>query len=186
MPRLCDVPGCCDHGEFRAPKSRKELRDYYWFCLDHVREYNRNWDYFNGMDEADIEQHIRKSTIWDRPTWKMSARQVNDTILRQRLKEHFGFAGFEETYSRTEQDDEEIHFSKAQASSAEVEALTVLNITPPTDLQEIKLRYKKLAKKFHPDLNGGCKNAEEKLKKINIAYTVLKIAYQKYSTMADA
>lgn len=185
LPRLCDVPGCSDHGEFKAPKSRKELRDYYWFCLDHVREYNRNWDYFTGMGEADIEDHIRKSTIWDRPTWKFTARQVNDTILRQRLKEHFGFAGFEEPDAEQQQD-EEIHFNPSQSASAEVQALSVLNISPPTNLDEIKTRYKKLAKKFHPDLNNGCRDAEEKLKKINIAYTVLKIAFQKYSSLADA
>jgi len=130
--RQCDIPGCSHQGEHRAPKSRQNLRDYFWFCLDHVREYNRNWDFFNGMNEADIEEHIRKSTIWD-----------------------------------------------------EVEALTVLNITPPTDIEEIKVRYKKMAKKYHPDLNNGCRKAEEKLKKINIAYTVLKIAYQNYQTYTE-
>ena len=35
----CDHPGCNKRGEYRAPKDRK-LKEYYWFCLEHVQEYN--------------------------------------------------------------------------------------------------------------------------------------------------
>ena len=45
----CDTPGCELAGEYRAPKSRESLRDFHWFCLDHVRAYNAAWDYYKGM-----------------------------------------------------------------------------------------------------------------------------------------
>jgi DnaJ-domain-containing protein 1 len=53
------------------------------------------------------------------------------------------------------------------------EAFAVLNLEPGCQIKDIKRRHKELAKKFHPDLHGGDKQAEEILKKINQAYTHL-------------
>jgi hypothetical protein len=63
----CDMPGCKAPGEFRAPKDRG-LKEYYHFCMDHVREYNAAWDFFEGMSQSDIEAHVRESMFGDRPT----------------------------------------------------------------------------------------------------------------------
>lgn len=49
----------------------------------------------------------------------------------------------------------------------------VLGISKTATEDEIKTAYRSLAKKYHPDMNQGDKNAEEKFKKINEAYTVL-------------
>ena len=65
--RVCDHPGCTETGEFRAPKSRETLGEYFWFCLDHVREYNKAWNYFAGMSDVEVERIVRKDTVWDRP-----------------------------------------------------------------------------------------------------------------------
>ena len=67
----CDHPDCLAEGRFRAPKSRHRLNEYYWFCLDHVRDYNRSWDYYAGMAPGEIEDHIREDTVWQRPSWPM-------------------------------------------------------------------------------------------------------------------
>ena len=57
--RLCEKPGCQGAGEHRAPKSRTALNDYYWFCLEHVREYNLSWDYFRGMSPGELRHLCR-------------------------------------------------------------------------------------------------------------------------------
>ncbi|CAN0531639.1 unnamed protein product, partial [Laminaria digitata] len=49
---VCDHPDCQESGEFRAPRSRMELTRSYWFCLEHVREYNAAWNYYADMDDA--------------------------------------------------------------------------------------------------------------------------------------
>lgn len=49
----------------------------------------------------------------------------------------------------------------------------VLGIDKNASAREIKSAYRKLAKKYHPDLNGGDKEAEEKLKEINTAFSIL-------------
>ena len=72
--RSCDHPGCIAGGEYRAPKSRLDLHDYYWFCLEHVRAYNSAWNYYVGMSDAEIEAEIRHDTVWQRPTWRLGDR----------------------------------------------------------------------------------------------------------------
>ncbi|HET9018229.1 MAG TPA: molecular chaperone DnaJ, partial [Acetobacteraceae bacterium] len=69
--RCCDMPGCGGAGEYRAPKSRQSLREYWWFCLEHVRAYNAAWDFYKGMSPAQIEAEMRADTHWQRPTWPL-------------------------------------------------------------------------------------------------------------------
>ena len=89
--RICDNPGCMATGDYRAPKSRDHMNDYYWFCLDHVREYNRNWDYFAGLPEGAIEDYIRNAAVWERPSWPMGEWRVREQKLRdQVMRDFFG------------------------------------------------------------------------------------------------
>ncbi len=63
----CDHLGCEKQGEYKAPKDRT-LTSNYWFCLEHVREYNKNWNYYTGYTPDEIEQSIRDDVIWQRDT----------------------------------------------------------------------------------------------------------------------
>ncbi|MEA4998724.1 MAG: DnaJ domain-containing protein [Candidatus Limiplasma sp.] len=49
----------------------------------------------------------------------------------------------------------------------------VLGVPHTATDDEIKAAYRKLAKKYHPDLNGGSASAEAKMKEVNEAYTLL-------------
>src|SRR5258708_30786797 len=72
--RVCEAPGCWLWGEYRAPRARDRLNEHRWFCLEHVREYNKKWDYFAGLDAEAIEAHIRADTTWRRPVWPLGGR----------------------------------------------------------------------------------------------------------------
>ena len=61
--RECDHLDCRALAEYRAPKSRDRLDEYYWFCLEHVREYNKSWNFCDGMNEEQIESEIREDTV---------------------------------------------------------------------------------------------------------------------------
>ena len=67
------MPGCHEAGEYRAPKSRTSLNDYYWFCLEHVRTYNAGWDFYKGMSPAEVEAQIRADMVGQRPTWPLGS-----------------------------------------------------------------------------------------------------------------
>jgi curved DNA-binding protein CbpA len=174
--RHCDMPGCREHGTHRAPRDRA-LSDYYWFCFDHVKEYNSAWNYFEGMNGDEVEAHIINSFYGDRPT---------------RRYDHNRPGGAEKLYSKAWQAYNYTEEEPAAKSSSyfggdkntpEYEALTIMGLEPPITLEGIKTRYKKLAKKYHPDLNRGDKESEELLKGINMAYTILKLSYQKFEEL---
>lgn len=169
--RRCQQPGCTEPGTYRAPKSRQNLNEYVWFCLDHVRDYNRAWNYYAGMDESEVEAHIRNDTVWQRPTWPLGSWhsfRPRHGGAKTRFRDPFGF--FREDGAPADKGGEPRH----SLPPAERQALTVLELSPPVTRDEIKIRYKDLVKKLHPDANGGDKEAEERLKIINQAYSTLK------------
>jgi len=168
--RTCDMPGCGAAGEYRAPKSRAQLNEYWWFCLEHVRAYNASWDYYKGMSAAEIESHLRQDTAWDRPTWPLGRLAGGSPLDRLEaeglLRDPLGLlrnGGRRTTTHAAEQAPPDLR-----------PHLAVLDLTWPVALDDVKTRYKALAKRWHPDANGGDRAAEERLKEINLAYTALR------------
>ena len=175
--RLCDYPGCSVGGEFRAPKSRLQLRDYYWFCLEHVRLYNSAWNYYAGMSDIEIEAEIRHDTVWQRPSWKLGDR--HGPGYAERIRDSFGMfsRGTENGRERGRREGSRSGEAVQRVLSARDQALAVFEIEPPFTPVRLKARYKALVKLHHPDAHGGDKAAEEKLKIINQAYATLKAGY---------
>jgi DnaJ-domain-containing protein 1 len=176
--RCCDLPGCGAAGEYRAPKSRRNLRDYWWFCLEHVRAYNSSWDYYKGMTPAELEQELRADTAWQRPSWplgRLGSAAWNDELLRDPLHV-LASAGINQKNA---------HAAERPPSDLR-EPLDALGLTWPTTLDAVKMRYKELAKRHHPDANGGSRDAEERLKTINLAYAALRARLAGEPRMASA
>jgi len=168
--RVCDHPGCAAAGEYRAPRSRASLRNFYWFCLDHVRAYNAGWNYYVGMSAAEVEREIRSDTVWQRPTWPMGGRG------KLRYSPHFrdfGMFGLDDDVPHERRHDA----PHRRPLSQEEHALAIFNLEPPFTLVGLKARYKELVKLHHPDVHGGDKAAEERLKIVNLAYATLKASY---------
>jgi hypothetical protein len=176
-PRPCDHPGCAAGGEFRAPKSRLDLRDYYWFCLDHVRAYNSAWNYYAGMSDREVEAEIRRDTVWQRPSWRLGDR--HGPGYSARIRDYFGMFSGSAGHSGAQdrRNGNRAPDAERRALSAREQALAVFEIEPPFTQMRLKARYKTLVKLHHPDAHGGDKAAEEKLKVINQAYATLKASY---------
>jgi hypothetical protein len=173
--RACDVPGCRNEGEFRAPKSRDHLTEYYWFCLDHVRNYNRAWDYYKGMTTAEIEAHIRHDTTWRRPRWDFKNKR---RTFDPKLNDEFGLFDFSDQPHpdvEAKEKDQDKKFSSGETlDPPTMQAFRVLGLEPPVPPDVLKKHYKSLVKRHHPDANGGDRHAEERLKAINQAYGFLR------------
>lgn len=162
VTQRCDSPDCKESGQYRAPKSRENLQDYYWFCLEHIRIYNKSWNYYAGMSEDEVEVERRADTYWHRPTRPLGS----ESFYSYKINDSFGL--FEEEESRKQSKS-----SNLVATATELEALSILNLSPPVTRQEIKNKYKELVKIHHPDTNRDNKDAEEQLKLINRAYETL-------------
>lgn len=179
VDRHCDMPGCPADAPHKAPKHRG-LNDYYWFCFDHVQEYNKAWDFFSGMNQNDIEDQIRKSFLWDRPTKRFDTGDMHEKLYRKAWQER----NFSEDSPPGGQKGNGFRFSPDAPMQAtpEVQAMAIMGLEPPLDIKIIKSRYKELAKKYHPDLNPNDKRAEEMIKTVNMSYTILKLACEKYDS----
>ena len=120
--RVCEWPECHSEGEFRAPRSRTDLRNFRWFCLDHVRVYNQSWDYFAGLDPKEIEKVLKRDTVWDRPTWPLGIGP--------------GLAGFGDPFDLFGEGQE------ARPHTPRDAALAVLGLDDSASAEDIKTRYK--------------------------------------------
>lgn len=159
--RSCDWVGCDDQGLYRAPWSRDELRRYRWFCLEHVRSYNRSWNYYQGMNEEQVEADLRRDTVWGRPSWPLGSCEYGPHVGSARFRDAFGF--FEDGP----------RVAPKRPETAEERAMASLQLTAPVTAADVKARYKQLVKLHHPDANGGDKAAEEKFKEISEAYRIV-------------
>ena len=168
--QYCDHPDCNEIGLHRAPRSRENLRDYYWFCLSHVREYNAAWNFCEGMSVDQVDAAIRDDVVWGRPTWPLGMIRTLHTDAT--FDDPFG--AFEEAARRSAKQGSGTKQGKAAPKGSELYYIRLLQRKTPVTLTALKARYKELAKRLHPDVNGGDKDAEERLKEINEAYTALK------------
>ena len=143
-----------------------------------MRAYNGSWDFYKGMSPAEMENHLRADTAWQRPSWplgSLGASAWDEDNLRDPLR-ILAAARVDRSRPRT-----------ANQPPADLkEPLATLGIAWPTTLDVVKTRYKELAKKHHPDANGGSRSAEEMLKTINLAYAALRTRLTAEPRLAQA
>ena len=167
----CVWPGCADTGEFSAPKSPRDLADQVWLCAEHIREHNKAWNFFEGMNDAEVEAAVRHDTVWQRQTWKLGAAKPGTkgpkTFANARFGDAFGL--FDDDGDHTP----EFASRTFAPGTPEAKAFATLDLNPPVTIDDVKARYKKLVKRFHPDANNGSKEAEEKFKEIAVAYQIV-------------
>mgnify|MGYP001795190373 CR=1 FL=1 len=173
--RQCEHADCFETGEFRAPKARLLDRgnpaDYQWFCLAHIREFNKSWNFFDGMSAEEVLRYKDEDITGHRPTWKLGSRTASP---RDEYRYHDPF-NFRDDMGASEKASAKSRANDhPETDPKEREALAVLNLQPGCSLEQIKRRHKVLAKKYHPDIRGGDKSAEDILKNINQAYTHLR------------
>lgn len=178
----CQWKGCDKPGPHRAPMGRGRDGEYYWFCVDHVRQYNASYNYFDGMSDGEVEKFLKESITGHRPTWKLGGDkdaaestpkpppETEDEAVRKARDPHGFFAW------RAKQARAEMRTKKRSLKPLERKALQTLHLGPEADKDDIKTRYKALVKEHHPDANGGDRRSEEKLREILQAYNYLKQA----------
>lgn len=176
----CEWPGCAEAATHRAPKGRLRENEYWKFCLAHVREYNHSYNYFAGMSEDAVAQYQKDSLTGHRPTWKIGMTGPGRGGRgSDRFNPDFGDASdpfnmFGEVGGRAKP-----HFDARQPESrmlrnAERKALDTLGLEPSATAHEVKMRFKVLVKRHHPDANGGDRSSEDRLRDIIQAYSYLK------------
>ena len=55
MENICDWVNCKKTAKFKAPKERDNSKNFKWLCEEHIKLFNKNWNYFDGMNQSEIE-----------------------------------------------------------------------------------------------------------------------------------
>ncbi len=177
QPR-CEKPGCDNAATNKAPKNQGRENDYWHFCVEHTREYNHSYNFFKDMSVDDVAKYQADARTGHRPTWKLGERGASGrkpgTGKARRSSapggadDPFGVFG-EAGGSAKEQPNRTVH-------NAARKAFDQLGLDDNAGKVEIKAKFKELVKRHHPDLNGGDRSLEDRLREIITAYNYLKSA----------
>jgi hypothetical protein len=154
---------------------RQREGQYFCFCLDHVREYNNSYNYFNGMSDEAVARYLKDATVGHRPTWSMGVKRGANGF-RADGERPGNFSDTPGSYGQPHHRPKEPEAASPRYSPVTMRALDALGLSDAASAEAIKMRYKELVKRNHPDANGGDRSCEEKLREIIHAYKTLRAA----------
>ena len=170
MKNICDWNKCNKPGEYKAPVEKDNSKEYRLLCLDHVKEFNKNWNYFSGMTDSEIYNFLKSDMTWHKPTQSFgSSDNFFKVLWKNALNDEYKSLNINQKNSNS------INFKFDQN---DLKAFNILGLKIGLDWKKIQKKFKILVKKFHPDMNSGNKKFEDKLKVITLAYTQLKNTYR--------
>ena len=168
----CYIDGCENNAQYKAPLSPDKLNTYIWFCYEHIKEYNKKWNYFSNMSADQIEEFIENDIIGHRKTKKMGTYSVDYAEKVEKIMDSLNssYLGIDKN-----------NLNPNLYSSKYLNALAVLGIdNKNASIEEIKSSFKKIVKELHPDTVGNDKSKTEKLTKVLESYKTLKEYYEQF------
>lgn len=170
--RVCDRDGCDLAGEHRAPK--KKGRGYHHFCKAHAAEYNRAFNFFEGMSDAEVAAFNDEARYSHKKTWRFGTGPVGAGTAHKIHNPRFwrGRDMFEDGVEGEARDRER----RGGRTPLQVDALNKLDLESDASPEEIRARYAEYVRRFHPDSNGGDRSSEHKLARVLRAGKILKAA----------
>ena len=170
MKNICDWDNCKELGEYKAPIERDNSKKFRMLCLKHVREFNKNWNYFSGMDDNQIMNFLKSDMTWHKPTQSFSSSDNFFKVLwNNTLKDEFDNRKIKSDFN---------YMRQFKFDHKDIKAFEILGLSVGMKWMKIQEKFKTLVKKFQPDMNLGNKKYEDKLKMITLAYTQLKNTYR--------
>ena len=170
MKNICDWNKCSKTAIYKAPAEKDNSRKFRLFCLEHIKIFNKNWNYFSDMNENEIEYFIKSDLTWHKPTKSFGSSENFFNILwGNALEDKFNI------FKNSNHKD----FKKTNLSEKDRYALEILGLKYETKWSDIQKKFKTLVKKYHPDKNHGSKKYEDILKKVTLAYSQLKLSINK-------
>ena len=167
MKNICEWINCREPGEFKAPAEKDNSKNFKWLCKEHVELFNKKWNYFEGMSQNEIENFLKSDLTWHRPTQKFGSSDNFFNILwNNALNDKFNFFKHEKNINS---------LNEKKLSEKDIDAFKIMELELNASWPIIQKKFKTLVKKFHPDKNSGNKQFEDKLKKITLAYSHLRL-----------
>ncbi|WP_284124813.1 DnaJ domain-containing protein [Parerythrobacter aestuarii] len=177
--RVCEHPTCREAGEFRAPGGYGNSFDgpgqWRWFCLDHVREFNAGYDWFEGMSAEEILAAQSPASGWQTETRAFRPTAGVDGMPRWAdFDDPLDAIGARAAGIKSRAQREAEMAMDGRFSKEEAQALEVMGLGLQTDRRRLRRRYSELVRRYHPDRNGGDRKYEARLGRVVEAYQLLR------------
>ena len=166
----CEFPGCAQKGAYRAPKSPDHLDEFFWFCRDHVREYNLKWNFFGTASDEEFQKLLDKDRLWERETKPYSKKDDGRAWQRLGIDDPLALLG----EKATQNPGKPTSNATRKLPATERKAVEILDARDTWTKTEIRKQYKGLVKDLHPDMNGGDRRDEERLQEVVWAWDQIK------------
>jgi hypothetical protein len=167
----CAVPGCAAPGEYKAPLQPANFDGpgaWRFLCLDHVREHNSKYNFFDGMSPEEITEAQSPLAGWDRPSRKFAANGADPPPRWSDFTDPLDAIATRFPRGR--------EGKPSRFGTAERRALAVLGLGEDADRHALRQRYTHLVRRYHPDKNGGDRSHERRLGEVIEAYQSLRKA----------
>ena len=171
MENICDYNNCKKIAKYKAPVEKDNSKKFKWLCLDHIKEFNRSWDYFKDMSTQEVCEFLKSDITLHKPTQSFSSPDNFFNILWKNTHNE-GATILSNGYG------EKIK-TKTNFSHKDRKAFKIIELEVGAKWDKIQNQFKNLVKKYHPDMNAGNKKFEEKLKIVTLAYAQLKLTYKR-------
>jgi hypothetical protein len=166
----CAVPGCDAPGEYKAPLQSANFDgpgEWRFLCLDHVREHNAKYNFFEGMSTDEITRAQHPLAGWDRPSRRFAANGADPPPRWSDFADPLDAIGAR--FAHVREAGKPQRFNKAER-----QALSVLGLGEDADRHSLRQTYSTLVRRYHPDKNGGDRSQEVRLGAVIEAYQLLR------------
>lgn len=178
--RRCDHPDCEQAGKYRAPKSPDNLAEFHWFCMEHVRAYNLKWNFFEAQTEAELEEQMERDKVWERPTkpfreaveGRRGDPPESEAWARFGINDPMEVLGANATQNPVRNGTDRTR----RLPPTERKAIEILDARDHWSKAEIRKQYKIMVKELHPDMNGGKRDDEDRLREVVWAWDQIKVS----------
>jgi hypothetical protein len=167
----CAVPGCREEGEFKAPLQPANFDGpgaWRFLCLDHVREHNAKYNFFEGMSPDEITRAQSPLAGWERASRPFASNGADPPPRWGDFSDPLNAIGAR--FGRVRE------ATSGRFSKPERQALSVLGLGEDADRHSVRKRYSQLVRRYHPDKNGGDRAHETRLAAVIDAYQLLRKA----------
>ena len=140
MENICDWENCKESGSFKAPIEKDNSKNYRWLCEKHIKLFNKSWNYFDGMDQNEIENFLKSDLTWHRPTQQFGSSDNFFNILwTNALSDKFNFFNQEKNIN---------NLNGRKFDTKDRDAFRIMGLELNASWPIVKKQFKTLVKKF--------------------------------------
>lgn len=170
----CQWDGCEKIGLHRAPVGGAAEGLYLSFCLEHVKDYNKGYNYSIALSSPEVARYQKEAAAGSRLTSGTAFSGAKEAPLPSTAPS--GSAkSVNARKSAAQRLFEKRAFQARKLKVLEAKAFEVLGLSPDATPEEIRSRYKERLKMHHPDANQGNRNSEDQLRASIEAHKILKM-----------